>query len=67
MKKPKELFLVWEGSEPEEEYGYFSQYFSLVDAVKSSEKGTLIYKASISCLGSFDVETKLVKTKKRKN
>lgn len=64
MERQKELYLVWQDGVDEQ---FYNQYFTLTDAVSDSESGTEIFKADLKSLGSFELVTKVVKTKKGKN
>lgn len=63
MPRAKELFLVWMDGEDEQ---FYNQYFSLTDAVASEGSGVEVFKADLTSLGSFELVTKLKKTKKSK-
>ena len=63
MARAKELFLVWMNGDDEQ---YYNQYFSLTDAVASEGSNAEIFKADLTSLGSFELVTKLKKTKQKK-
>jgi hypothetical protein len=63
MRRPKELFLVWQDGEDEQLY---NQYWSLAEAVSGEGESAEIFEAKLTSLGYYKLVTKTVKTKKPK-